>query len=186
MVESGLRHVPYSFRKDSFWTITKVLQIKIIKLMFMNSPVSIKLIFTNSPKTPFSLKNYIVVKGTFANTYCWFFSFLSVRFFKLLSSSLLLFLFSQRFGRWILWPSSGFPCLSGIRNDSIWEIISKKDFPEPKRCEKNNKDEDNCPKTLTDKNHQASFQKFRQLILFSCELYYTLVNLLCLFWLILI
>ena len=27
----------------------------------------------------------------------------------------------------------------------------------------NNKEEDNCPKTLNDKNHQASFQKFRQL-----------------------
>ena len=32
-----------------------------------------------------------------------------------------------------------------------------------KHCEKNNKDEDNSPKTLTDKNHQASSQKFRQL-----------------------
>ena len=35
----------------------------------------------------------------------------------------------------------------------------------PKRCENknNNKDEDNSPKTLTDKNHKASSQKFRQL-----------------------
>ena len=32
-----------------------------------------------------------------------------------------------------------------------------------KHCGKNNKDEDNSPKTLTDKNHQASSQKFRQL-----------------------
>ena len=32
-----------------------------------------------------------------------------------------------------------------------------------KRCG-NNKDEDNCPKTLNDKNQQASSQKFRQLI----------------------
>ena len=32
----------------------------------------------------------------------------------------------------------------------------------PKRCENNNKDEDNSPKTLNDKN-QASSQKFRQL-----------------------
>ena len=32
-----------------------------------------------------------------------------------------------------------------------------------KRCENNNKDEDNSPKTLNDKNQQASFQKFRQL-----------------------
>ena len=31
----------------------------------------------------------------------------------------------------------------------------------PKRCEKKNKDEDNSPKTLTDKNHQVSSQKFR-------------------------
>ena len=31
---------------------------------------------------------------------------------------------------------------------------------QPKRCEKNNKDEDNCLETLTDKNHQASSQKF--------------------------
>ena len=33
-----------------------------------------------------------------------------------------------------------------------------------KRCGNNNKDEDNSPKTLNDKNHQASSQKFRQLI----------------------
>ena len=35
-----------------------------------------------------------------------------------------------------------------------------------KCCEYNNKDEDNSPKTLNDKNHQASSQKFRQLILY--------------------
>ena len=34
----------------------------------------------------------------------------------------------------------------------------------PKRCENKNKDEDNSPKTLTDKNHQTSSQNFRQLI----------------------
>ena len=33
----------------------------------------------------------------------------------------------------------------------------------PKRCGNNNKDEDNSPKTLTDKNHQDSSKKFRQL-----------------------
>ena len=33
----------------------------------------------------------------------------------------------------------------------------------PKRCGNNNKNEDNSPKTLNDKNHQASSQKFRQL-----------------------
>ena len=31
-----------------------------------------------------------------------------------------------------------------------------------KRCGNNNKDEDNSPKTLNDKNHKASFPKFRQ------------------------
>ena len=35
---------------------------------------------------------------------------------------------------------------------------------QPKRCRNNNKDEDNSPKTLNDKNQQASSQKFRQLI----------------------
>ena len=34
----------------------------------------------------------------------------------------------------------------------------------PKRCGNNNKDEDNSPKNLNDKNQQASSQKFRQLI----------------------
>ena len=33
----------------------------------------------------------------------------------------------------------------------------------PKRCG-NNKDEENSPKTLNDKNHQASSKKFRQQI----------------------
>ena len=35
---------------------------------------------------------------------------------------------------------------------------------QPKHCGNNNKDEDNRAKTLNDKNHQASSQKFRQLI----------------------
>ena len=35
----------------------------------------------------------------------------------------------------------------------------------PKRCEYNNKDEDNNPKTLNDKNHQSPFQKF---IIYKC------------------
>ena len=34
----------------------------------------------------------------------------------------------------------------------------------PKRYGNNNKDDDNSPKTLNDKNQQASSQKFRQLI----------------------
>ena len=33
-----------------------------------------------------------------------------------------------------------------------------------KRCEYNNEDEDNSPNTLNDENHQASSQKFRQII----------------------
>ena len=32
----------------------------------------------------------------------------------------------------------------------------------PKRCRNNNKEEDNNPKTLNDKNQQASSQKFRR------------------------
>ena len=32
---------------------------------------------------------------------------------------------------------------------------------QPKYCEYNNKDKDNIPKTLNDKNHQALSQKFR-------------------------
>ena len=34
----------------------------------------------------------------------------------------------------------------------------------PKRCGNDNKDEDNSPKTPNDKNHQASSQKLRQLM----------------------
>ena len=36
---------------------------------------------------------------------------------------------------------------------------------QPKRCGNNNKDEDNSPKNLNDKNQPASSQKFRQLYL---------------------
>ena len=35
----------------------------------------------------------------------------------------------------------------------------------PKRCGNNNKNEDNSPKTLNDKNHQALSQKFRHSVL---------------------
>ena len=35
---------------------------------------------------------------------------------------------------------------------------------QPKHCGNNNKDEGNCPKTLNVKNHQASSQKFAQLM----------------------
>ena len=51
---------------------------------------------------------------------------------------------------------------------SILGLLSR--IQRPKRCENknNNKDEENSPKTLTDKNHQASSQKFRQLISQAC------------------
>ena len=39
----------------------------------------------------------------------------------------------------------------------------------PKHCGNNNKDEDNSPENLTDKNQQALSQKFRQLILFNTK-----------------
>ena len=42
----------------------------------------------------------------------------------------------------------------------------------PKRCGNNNKDEDYSPKTLNDKNYQASSHTFRQLIsLFELGIY---------------
>ena len=42
---------------------------------------------------------------------------------------------------------------------------------QPKRCEDNNKDEDNSPKNLNDKNQQSSSKKFRQLaILFLLQI----------------
>ena len=37
----------------------------------------------------------------------------------------------------------------------------------PKRSRNNNKDKDNSPKTLNDKNQQASSQKFRQLMIYT-------------------
>ena len=50
----------------------------------------------------------------------------------------------------------------------------------PKCCGNNNKDEDNSLKTLKDKNHQASSQKFRQLNDFyyknALEMSFTLKN----------
>ena len=46
-------------------------------------------------------------------------------FFEQLSSSLLLLVETQCFGRCILWLSSDVPCLSGHKNDSTWEIFFK-------------------------------------------------------------
>ena len=37
---------------------------------------------------------------------------------------------------------------------------------QPRRCRNNNKDKDNSPKILNDKNYQASSQKLRPLISF--------------------
>ena len=42
------------------------------------------------------------------------------------------------------------------------------------KCEYSNKDEDNNPKTLNDKNHQASSQKFRQLVFGTNFLHHSL------------
>ena len=77
-----------------------------------------------------------------------------LRVFGLLSSSLLLF--PQRFGRYVLWPSSG-----GFNKgrSSMFHIGSRvRQTPEEgqrtyrlKRCGNNNKDEDNSLKTLNDK-----------------------------------
>ena len=66
---------------------------------------------------------------------------------------------------------------NGIRTgdpvDSIKDVVRQ--TPEEgqrtyqlKRCGNNNKDEDYSLKTLNDKNHQASSQKFRPLVLFIC------------------
>ena len=49
----------------------------------------------------------------------------------------------------------------------VWHEKPKENWKmhRPKCCEYNNKDEDNSPNTLNDKNYQASSQKFRQTIL---------------------
>ena len=69
---------------------------------------------------------------------------------------------------------------NGIRTDDLRGRSSKfregsrvRQTPEesrrtyrPKRYGNNNKDVDKCPKTLNDKNQQASSQKFRQLVFY--------------------
>ena len=53
---------------------------------------------------------------------------------------------------------------------TLEDIVQQKQTEEgrrtyrPKRCGNNNKDEDNSPKTLNDKNQPVSSQKFRQLM----------------------
>ena len=67
-------------------------------------------------------------------------------------------------------PPAFFRCLSNsgtfteLRTTSFIETTRVTCSVRPKRCGNNNKDEDNSPKTLYDKNHQVSSQKFRQLI----------------------
>ena len=46
----------------------------------------------------------------------------------------------------------------------------------PKHCECNNEDEINSPSTLSDKNYQASSQKFRQMIFVEVKYYQLLQN----------
>ena len=48
----------------------------------------------------------------------------------------------------------------------VWQETSNESrrTPRPKRFKYKTKDEDNSPKTLNDKNHHASSQKFRQLV----------------------
>ena len=94
---------------------------------------------------------------------------ISLRVFGLLSSSLLLF--PQRFCRYVLRPSS---CVCRTREPSrnfeLRPLLNPRGSPVLiplwKRCGINNKDEDNRPKTLNDKTHQASSQKFSQRIPF--------------------
>ena len=126
---------------------------------------------------------------------CWF---LSLRFFRLLSSSLLLF--PQHFGRYVLRPSSDvcrtrepsrnhggrlfwFRLANGIRTGDARGFnnrLSSK-FCEgsrvrqtseegrrtyrPKRCGNNNKDEDNSPKNLNDKNQMDLFELLFKMII---------------------
>ena len=67
---------------------------------------------------------------------------------------------------------TGDPCRFNKGHSSKFRVGSRvRQTPEegggtyrPKRCGNNNKDEDNNPKNLNDKNHQVSSQKFRQLI----------------------
>ena len=66
--------------------------------------------------------HHIICRIFWNETWCAIFC---VWFFELFSSSLLLLVVIQGFGRCILWPSSGVPCLSGHRNNSTWEIIFK-------------------------------------------------------------
>ena len=91
-------------------------------------------------------KNYTSCLNFWDET-CWF---LLLRFFGLLSSSLLLF--PQCFGRYVLRPSSGV-CRTreGSRVRQTPEEGRRTYWP--KRCGNNNKDKDNSPKNLYDKKN---------------------------------
>ena len=43
-------------------------------------------------------------------------------------------------------------------------IEESQSIHQPKRCEYNNEDKDNCPNTLSNESYQASSKKFRQII----------------------
>ena len=106
--------------------------------------------------------------------------FLSLRVFRLLSSSLLLFpqctadIFSSLLQVFVelgnLHGTSNYVLywIPGGRLFWFYEGSQVRQTPEegqrtywPKSCRNNYKDEDNSPKTLNDKNHQASSLKFR-------------------------
>ena len=125
---------------------------------------------------------------------CWF---LSLRFFRLLSSSLLLF--PQRFGWYVLRPSSGVcrtlrtftelqttsfietrggvACSDSVSHNRVQALsipvyyspvvrIEPATFRWLKRYGNNNKDEDNSPKNLNDKNSLYRSSKLRFTIIF--------------------
>ena len=108
--------------------------------------------------------------------------FLSLRVFGLVSSSLLLF--PQRFGQYILRPSSSvYRTREPSRNFELRPLLKPRiegrssKFQEGSRVSQTpeegrwtyrpqlygNNNKDNSPKNLNDKNQQASSQKFRQL-----------------------
>ena len=111
-----------------------------------------------------------------------------------MSSSLLLF--PQCFGRYILLPSSGV-CrtqepswnfeLATFNLQMIVTLEAQRTNAyncytkcPAGHCGNNNKDEDNSPKNLNDKNQQASSQKFRQLVcrhVMHCFIVYVIWNL---------
>ena len=122
-------------------------------------------------KSPQDSRTYLSIQANLNSAVVrmvsFFLWFPSLKVFRLLSSSL--FLFSHHFDRYVLRPSSGV-CRTRkpSRNFKLREGSRVRQTPEegrktyrPKRCGNNNKDEDNSPKTLNDKNHLASSQKFR-------------------------